>query len=359
MIIKNYYVADMYEAMIKIKEELGNDAVIINKRRVAQKGFLGFIKPKMIEVTAAVEVKQEPVIEKNITNQKIEQEEYLRSEINEIKEVVKQLIESNDSSVNKIVDQNDDIYDLFSEMDLSKVIIEDFESYCDQNNINKNEINKIVLYEFLMNRFNNKLNVRTPDSRILALIGPTGVGKTTTIAKIASREFLVNHRNVGLITIDTYRIGAVEQLKIYANILDIPVEVVSDKDDMKTALDNLSDCDLILIDTTGSSYKNAEQIEELKQYLGEVEEKEVSLVISMTSKNTDVIQMLNNYQRVGFDNLILTKFDETLSYGSILNAFYLCDKPISYISMGQVVPDDLENATRDVLFKYIWGEIKV
>ena len=359
MIIKNYYVADMYEAMIKIKEELGNEAVIINKRRVSQKGVFGFLKPKMMEVTAAVEMKKEPVVEKIISNQKIEHDEFLRSEINEIKEVVKQLIESNHSSVNKIVDHNDDIYELFSEMDLSKIIIEDFETYCKQNSINKNEINKIILYEFLMNRFNNKLNVKTPDSRIIALIGPTGVGKTTTIAKIASREFLVNHRNVGLITIDTYRIGAIEQLKIYANILDIPVEVVSDKDDMKTALDNLSDCDLILIDTTGSSYKNAGQMNELKQYLDEVEEKEVSLVISMTNKNTDFSQIVNNYQRVGFDNLILTKFDETLSYGSILNAFYLCDKPISYISMGQVVPDDLENATRDVLFKYIWGEIKV
>ncbi|MBN2259004.1 MAG: flagellar biosynthesis protein FlhF [Clostridiales bacterium] len=358
MKIKNYYVKDMYEAMIRIREELGNEAVIISKRQVTQKGIFGFLKPKMIEVTAAVEVKEVNEAEKMMSSKKTEQEALFRNEINEIKEVVKQLIETNHSSVNRIVEHNEDIYDIFRDMDLSKKIIEDFESYCKHNNIKKNDFNKIVLYEFLMNRFNNKLNIKMPDSKVLVLIGPTGVGKTTTIAKIASRESLVNHKNVGLITIDTYRIGAVEQLKIYANILDIPVEVVSSVDDLPIAINILRECDLILVDTSGSSYKNVNQLNELKYFLDQIKEKEVSLVISMTSKNTDFIQILKSYQHAEFDNIILTKFDETLSYGNVLNAFYLTDKPISYISMGQVVPDDLEYATRDVLFKYIWGEIK-
>lgn len=357
MKIKNYYVTDMYEAMVKIKEELGNDAVIISKRKVSRKGIFGVLKPKMLEVTAAV-IKQELDGEKLISKQEIEHDDSLRNEIREIRETVKSLVKTEKLSTNKINEQNDDIYEVFSKMDLNKKIVEDFKSYCKQNNMIKKDINKIVLYEFLINRFNNKLNVKISNFRIIVLIGPTGVGKTTTIAKIASRESLVNHRNVGIITIDTYRIGAVEQLKIYANILDIPVEVVADKNNIEIALNNLKDCDLILVDTTGSSYKNLEQMNELKLYLDEIKEKEISLVISMTSKNTDFTQILKNYQYVNFDNLILTKFDETTSYGNILNAFYLVDKPISYISVGQVVPDDLENATRDILFKYILGEIR-
>ncbi len=358
MKIRNFYASDMYDVMLKIKQELGEEAVIISKKRINQKGFFGFLKPKIFEVTAAVETDTKSKEEKIISMKKTEADDILKNEISEIKETVKKLFEDKNQGIESIVEYKEDISEVFRMMDLDEKVIHDFDTYCKHRSVGKDQINKIILYEFLMNRFNNKINIRQNDSRVIVFVGPTGVGKTTTIAKIASRESLVNHKKVGLVTIDTYRIGAIEQLKIYANILDISLEVVNQKEEMEEAMENLSDCDIVLVDTTGMSYKNHNQLIDLKGFIDEINDKEVSLVLSMTCKSTDFAGITENYQLLNFDNFILTKFDETQSYGNILNMMYLSNKPLSYISMGQVVPDDLEFASREVLFKYIWGDMR-
>jgi flagellar biosynthesis protein FlhF len=357
MKIKNFYVADMYDAMIRIKQEMGEDAVIISKRKVKQQGIFGFLKPKIFEVTAAIEENRRTPEEEILTSQKTTVDQGLKNELSELKESVKKLVQDSQEVAPKILEHSDDLDTLFRNMDLNEMVVDDFNSYCNTRGVKDNDANKIDLYEFLMNRFNNKINIKQIDSKVMVLVGPTGVGKTTTIAKIASRESLINHRRVGLITIDTYRIGAVEQFKIYANILDIPLEVVNQKDEMINALENLKDCDLILVDTTGMSYKNYSQLLELKEYIDLIDDKETSLVVSMTSKSSDFGVISEAYQFINYDNFILTKFDETQSYGNILNMLYFSNKPLTYISTGQVVPDDLEFASRETLFNYIWGEV--
>ena len=369
MMIRNYLVNDMYEAMVKIKQDLGSDAVIVSKRSVRQKGFWGFIKKKLIEVTAATESpgkhgaatggKGETAETKKSSDSKDDKD--LHKEMNELRGIVMDFIEKGKKDVPRKSRSHvgNDLYDTMIEMDFNKKVIEDFSEYCMSKSIADEDVNRIILYEFLKDRFNSKVKTDLPRGRTMVFVGPTGVGKTTTIAKIASSESLINQKKVGLITIDTYRIGAVEQLKIYANILDIPLEVVVTREEMKEAMERLDDCDLILVDSTGRSHKNDRQLVEMKKYLDDIEDKNIFLVASMTTKNTDFVKIVKNYDCMEYDHFIFTKLDETQSYGNIINASYYSEKPVSYISMGQVVPDDLKVATKDLLFKYAWGELKV
>ena len=376
MIIKNYVVNDMYEAMVLIKQELGNDAVIVSKREVRQKGFTGLFKRKMLEVTAAIDVTakqgsgivkrmdaapyispQEAVREVTAVQQmESKTTEDLKEEMQQIKSIVQRLMEKTDATSEKT--NMDEIKNLMIEMDFHTVVISDFEQYCKERSIKSDSINKSVLMDFIEERFKEKVKAMDVGGRIKTFIGPTGVGKTTTIAKLVSNEALVNQKSIGLITIDTYRIGAVEQLKIYANILGIPVKVVFSPEDLPEAIESFKDKDLIFIDSTGRSHKNIHQLNELKSYLDQCEDMKIYLVASMVTKNIDFIKTIENYKKIGFDSIILTKFDETYSTGNILNAGYFTDKPISFICKGQVVPDDIENATKDILLKYIWGEVK-
>lgn len=376
MIIKNYVVNDMYEAMVLIKQELGNEAVIISKREVRQKGFTGLFRRKMLEVTAATEVASKignGIVKKTNSISPVPQQEVMREiaavgqieskttedlkeEMQQIKSIVQKLIEKSDIPTEKA--NIDEIKNLMIEMDFHIAVINDFEQYCIEKSIKFDSVDKSILIDFIEDRFEKKVKAMDVGGRIKTFIGPTGVGKTTTIAKIVSNEALVNQRSIGLITIDTYRIGAVEQLKIYANILGIPVKVVFSPEDLPEAIEYFKDKDLIFIDTTGRSHKNIHQLNELKSYLELCEDMKIYLVASMVTKNTDFVKTIENYKKINFDSIILTKFDETYSNGNILNVAYFTDKPISFICKGQVVPDDIENATKDILHKYVWGEEK-
>ncbi len=383
--IKNYLAKDMYEAMVTIRQELGNDAVIVSNRYVRQKGFLGFLKRKQLEVTAAVDVNKNNkngLIKKyykdetnkeeeklNIESLKQEIKEEFIDEVRELKQAIhlitqseaKQevLKETNESSQiqEEIQQTNLGFYqNIMREMDFHSDVIADFEKYCE--NI-ETDITKMTLYEFIKERVSAQVEACQEENlgRIRMFIGPTGVGKTTSIAKLASHECLQNKKNVGLITVDTYRIGAVEQLKIYANILGIPIKVVFSPSEIGEAIESFADKDIIFIDSTGRSQKNIGQLNELEEYIKGYSDMHKYLVLSMTTKNTDFMKLIGHYKTVGFDSLILSKFDETYSFGNILNASYVTNKPISYISIGQNVPDDIEHAKKDQLFKYLWGEI--
>jgi len=156
------------------------------------------------------------------------------------------------------------------------------------------------------------INVISPklEGRIV-LVGPTGVGKTTTIAKLAGKLALVERRKVGLITVDTYRIGAVEQLKTYADIMNIPFKVVYNMSDMENAIESMSECEVVLIDTTGRSSKNRMQIAELRTFVDKADTKNIHLVISATTKNKDIKYIIEGYQILHYNSIIVTKLDET------------------------------------------------
>lgn len=176
---------------------------------------------------------------------------------------------------------------------------------------------------------------------VVAFIGPTGVGKTTTLAKIAADFTLIKGKKVGLITADTYRIAAVEQLKTYAEILNLPVTVVYSPADMPAALVAHADKDLILIDTAGRSHRNRKQFDELRNILSSVHIDEVYLVLSVNTGLAACKEILEHYSFLKDYKLLFTKMDETPSSGVIFNARLRTGKPLSYVTAGQSVPDDL------------------
>ncbi len=181
----------------------------------------------------------------------------------------------------------------------------------------------------------------TNDQHRIALVGPTGVGKTTTLAKIAA-SYLTNHSNsIALITVDTYRIAAVEQLKVYGEIMHLPVDVVITPEQMRLAIDNHQDKDLILIDTAGRSPKDGFCIEELSSFFSPELNIDKHLVLSATTRENELLNTIERFTALGLTNTIFTKIDECINLGIMLNIQTHNDNPLSYITNGQRVPEDL------------------
>ncbi len=195
----------------------------------------------------------------------------------------------------------------------------------------------------------------TPTSSFVTLVGPTGVGKTTTIAKLAAARVFQQRQRVGLLTTDTFRIGAVEQLKTYANILNVPLGVVGKPDELKTAMAELKGCHYVFMDSAGRNYLEDEYIEEINQYLRYDEPQENYLVLSMTTRWRDMRKIVERMKSVPIDKLILTKWDETSCYGVALNMLYHYPYPLSYICLGQGVPQDIMTADPCFLAKKLLG----
>jgi len=192
--------------------------------------------------------------------------------------------------------------------------------------------------------------------RVMMFVGPTGVGKTTTIAKLAARYSYIQEKRskVGIITLDTYRIGAVEQLFQYAKMMRLPIEDVVEPSDFNNALSSLAHCDVILIDTVGSSQYDKEKLIKLNKFIQSSNfQIDVNLVLSAGSKLEDLKEVFKNFSFLNIDTLIFTKFDETKVFGTIFSLIYDTDKPVSYFSIGQEVPDDIVPASSDFLVECI------
>ncbi|AWV34384.1 flagellar biosynthesis protein FlhF [Paenibacillus odorifer] len=193
------------------------------------------------------------------------------------------------------------------------------------------------------------------DTQIVYIAGPTGVGKTTTIAKLAAEQLFKHGRKVGFITSDTYRISAVEQLRTYAAILNVPLEVVQSPGDLQRALFRLESCDLVLMDTAGRNYRNDMLVAELQSLLAKELRSETYLVLSLTSKSRDMKLIAEHFGRYRLDKVIFTKLDETGSYGPLFNVLNDFPLTLSYMTDGQNVPDDLLMATKGQLSELLLG----
>jgi flagellar biosynthesis protein FlhF len=179
-------------------------------------------------------------------------------------------------------------------------------------------------------------------AHIVALIGPTGVGKTTTLAKLAANLKLREGRRVGLITIDTYRIAAIDQLRKYAELIRSPLKAVNSPEDLRDAVDAMSDCEFILIDTAGRSPTDTMKLNELKGFLDAVNPDEVHLVLSSTASQVCIERAIERFGQVRVDKIIFTKLDEAVHVGVVLNVVRKVNKALSYVTTGQNVPDDIE-----------------
>ncbi|HEX12952.1 MAG: flagellar biosynthesis protein FlhF [Desulfurella sp.] len=375
MIIKTFEANNLQEAIKKIKKELGEEAVILSTRKVRKGSFFSFFKREVIEVTAAIEHKQESkkanfaslIESQNIDSSKqdlekkiLELENLLKSAtknpLQEVVESIKNDLDNLKSSLSYMAKKEGeiDIYNL-------PISVQKYFNLMNEKGINKKysfKISKAMydnLYAEKLKDENYTIDYLTVllsqffktaqlDEQIVVLTGPTGVGKTTTIAKLAAIEKLKNKKKVSIITTDTYRIGAVDQLLTYSKIMEIPMQVCITKNDLQKAVNEFSDYDKIFIDTVGRSQKDIKRLEESFNLFKDQEGMHFSLVLALNTKEEDCMEIYEKFSKLRIDSLLLTKLDETNTPGTMLNFAVKTKKPISYISFGQDVPDDIVKA---------------
>ncbi len=381
----------MQKAFDAVKKDLGADAVILHTKTRKRNGILGLWGKEMVEITASKDVnimqnapaqpeeksamkdgnflsdlykRHEGAVAKAIPAQADPalDSRILQYELNEIKQLVNNVLKrSQYAELSNLSDELLDFHLLLVQQhvseDLAKEIIQRINNELRNEELNNRELIREVLKKTLANMIKqpDPITVNTPGKKV-AFIGPTGVGKTTTIAKLAANFALQQGKNVGLITIDTYRIAAVEQLRIYADIINIPLEVVLTVHEMKRALEKLKGKDLILIDTAGRSQNNKMQMSELKAFLEVIDPDETHLVLSTITNYQNVMDTIDKFKYLDFDKLLFTKLDEAVNFGLILSVITKVSKSLSYLTMGQNVPDDIEIGDSRYVAELILGE---
>lgn len=411
MKVKTYEGQEEQALLNQIKNELGNNTLILSIKKTKPKGIFALIRKEKVIITAAVESEEDkrdftrvnlsdfnpvnkggekPFIDKNEINSFMEglrlqqninnkgpnknedkqnidkenplffnTEEDLKEEIERLKIKIKEsqkkiaklsknVTMEYDNDVlqityNTLLDENVDSRVAKHLIDIAKVKIEKKEI---ENNINSivkivyNTIIEIISHDPQKELQYNELIQSF--SKVLVFMGPTGVGKTTTIAKIASNLVLANKTNIGLITSDTYRIAASKQLQTYADILEIEMETAYNQNDIVNSLENYKNTkDYILVDTAGRSHKNHKNIDDLKNIVSVIEPADKFLVLSLTTKNSDLEKIIKSYDNFKDYKIIFTKADETDSFGTILNVCYFTGIKASLITNGQNVPHDI------------------
>ena len=286
----------------------------------------------------------------------IDLSEHLSTQLDDLRQMVKNLCDCSTAKPQR--DLPDSLFRLFTRLidaevneGLARDLIERVRSEAPDLEL----ADAILLQARLSRLIESEITISGPikiipeTTRVAALVGPTGVGKTTTIAKLAANYRLREKRSVGLITVDTYRIAAVEQLRTYADIIDLPMEVVSTPREMREAVKRLRGLDLILMDTAGRSPRDEIKLQELKAFLAEASADEVHLVLSGVAGERTLLQTAERFSAVGTTSLIFTKLDEAGGLGNLLPVLRNSGLPLSYLTNGQNVPDDIEVAAADRL----------
>jgi flagellar biosynthesis protein FlhF len=378
MKVKKYMAPSMPEAMNKIRKELGQDAVILNSRVVHTGGMFGFFRKKSIEVIAAIDT-QQPVKTKNkplreeqsrqpalfSLSSENKQEADLAQEIHDLKKMMEHLTASKSSGDAIFPEGVQRIMDKLKKQEISPNIIDQAVPpllefyYLNKGNATERELAE-WMKAWLIQQLSAVHSFQGIDfsKRYISVVGPTGVGKTTTLAKIAAQCVLKHQKKVAFITTDTYRISAIDQLKTYASILNVPIEVCYNREDVEKAMAALSYCDLILIDTAGRNYRQQQYVDDLKEMFSFNEKMQTHLVLSLTAKMKDMEAVCDQFSHVTVDSFIFTKMDETSTYGAALSMALTYGKGVSYMTNGQNVPDDLREVSRADIVNLMFGEIQ-
>ncbi|WP_026893833.1 flagellar biosynthesis protein FlhF [Clostridiisalibacter paucivorans] len=379
MKVKRYIGSNTQDAMVKVKKELGSNAIILHTRKIKKPGILGIFRRPLIEIVAAEENNVDVIENKNRdTDLSFSDGIQLKKTLfknmastDGIDWELKKIRESIDSLSNNIekkedikdiglpdnlMDYRNNLLDKGVETEIAERILRDI-----SERINIENKDKETLYDIVKYNISDYLGEPKPievnkSQKVIFFIGPTGVGKTTTLAKLAAQYAINDKNSIGLITADTYRIAAVEQLRTYSEILEVPLKIVYDTKDIYSAMSNFKDKQLILIDTAGRSHKNSSKVQELKELIDTVKNKEVYLVLSATTNFSTVKSILSKYNFLEDYKLIFTKIDESETLGIILSTKYYTKKPLSYVTNGQNVPEDIEIIDINQLTNKLIGE---
>ena len=360
------------EAILKARDELGKNAIVLNIKTIKPWGIMRLFRRPSAEVTAAVdETDKRPQESDGEAKRQLEKIKELESKLGNTElllskmthqlGVAEQMIKQTDKKKydNELVQL---FYDTLIKQgvlpEVAETVLLDV-SYLDEKD--KNDINLItkIVYNTIIGIIGwpEPIAMNPQSSRYVIFMGPTGVGKTTTLVKISSDLTLNKNCYVRIITADTYRIAAIDQLKTYAEILGLDITVVYGSEDLKANVrDGKNEHDLVLIDTAGRSHKNYENIVELRDLISVLPNCQKFLVLSLSTGYEDLSRIVNAFSSVSPDfTVIYTKLDETDSVGSILNISYMTGKKISYIAFGQNVPDDIEIARPEKIAKALLG----
>lgn len=401
--VRTFTASSMQEALELVRSEMGSDAVILHTREIRLRRKLPWRRPKeQVEVTAGVGVNvrparvrksevripaaplpfeeetsrvDEPIFEavsaasveaRLARTTALDVTSQFANKLDAIQKMLEQLKQPIDYGSKP--DIPTELFDLYTELldaevedDLAREFLFRLQSHSAPLQLADTQAAKHALTAMVESEIRCCGPIRpTPGKRkVVALVGSTGVGKTTTVAKLAANFKLRDGIKMGLITVDTYRIAAVEQLRTYAEIIDLPMKVVTSPPEMRRAIDELSGLDLVLIDTAGRSPQDELRIQELKSLLAEANVDEVHLVLNLTGSLRSVESAAEKFKAAGVTAMILTKLDEASGMGAILSMTRKIPLPISYITTGQDVPDDIEPAVSPRISRLILGQERI
>ncbi len=395
MDIKTYKASSMHEALALVRRDLGPDAAVLHTREVRRNRLFGLIPSgRHIEVTASANVnvpsrlprpQREPVAVEPApvaamppaaireTAPQVTPEPQpsppvggfsseVEDQLTDLRAMLQDLCRR--SRNEESAELPDSLFRLFTDLieadlseELARELVERVRAEARGAELSDPVLAKARIARMIEAEIpvTGPLTVTPGEQRLIALVGPTGVGKTTTIAKLAANYRLKEKRNVGLITVDTYRIAAVEQLRTYADIIDLPMQVVSTPREMREAVRRLDGLDLILMDTAGRSPRDDIKIQELKSFLTEAGADEVHLVLSSVTGARTLATTAQRFARIGTTALILTKLDEATGLGNLLPLLRAAKLPLSYVTDGQNVPDDIDTADPGRMAQMVLG----
>ncbi len=380
--IRTYRVRSLHEALQLIREDLGPEAAVLHTREVPV-GWFGWRKE--LEVTASAEISTPSRLREMPVHHAIALEEAATShKVVNLTQATPLEYESSQLQLNlrkSLLDAAAAGFDLSTPSSPDHDAVGEIETLIEQqlrsagfqdayidetldawqteaasiHNHERDELRWLSRRVMLDLPVHGPLRVPRGNRLVVAVVGPTGVGKTTSLAKLAAEFRLKQHRRVGLVTVDTYRIGAVEQLRTYAEIMDLQMEVASSPREMRDALSRLSDCELVLIDTAGRSPLDELQMRQLSSVLAAACPDEVHLVVSAVAEVDSLQDVAERFIAVGANRLLLTKTDEAHHPGRVFRFLQETNLPVTYIANGQNVPEDLRPADSSRLAQWLLG----
>ena len=381
----------MGEALEKVRERFGHEAMIMGSRKFRAGGFLGFgsremievyvadtrpgvqglkaggrrsvIPPSSAQVPPAGEADPAPIARPPIREDGEMQK--LQADLGRIENGLSELLHRPDEKGSLAHPFLRECYDLLLsnevEPRIADAIVAEIEEQKLPGGFPAKSSVDLIVRDYLARYFEpNRPMVSSDGPRILFLIGPTGVGKTTTIAKLASRAKINQRRKVGLITLDTYRIGAVDQLTQYADIFKVPVHVIQSPEELSKEVEKCAQegDELIFVDSAGRSPQDELKMSELKKFINALPQAEVHLVLSTTTHPKTLSSIAERFTPLGFDRVILTKLDESVALGPLVGSLLDIGKPVSYVTDGQNVPKDIFPADPERLVDFVMNKQK-